>query len=144
MPDSPTEVFHRLLAGITGHRWADLPDLYAEDTVVEQPFAAPGGTVLRGRQQLREHFGTARGITLAAEDVTVHQTADPEVVVGEFGYRGRVDATGATFAVRNVIVMRVRDGQIVESRDYHDHLALAAATGHLQQVVDAYAGVPSQ
>jgi ketosteroid isomerase-like protein len=141
MPASPTEVFHRLLAGITARRWADLPDLYAEDTVVHQPFAS---TVLRGRQQLREHFRAAPDLTLAAEDVTVHQTTDPEVVVGEYAYHGRVDATGATFTVRNVIVMRVRDGQILESRDYHDHLALAAATGHLQQVVDAYAGVPSQ
>jgi ketosteroid isomerase-like protein len=145
MPDSPTDVFHRLLAGVTGQRWAELPDLYAEDTVVEHPFAVPAGTVLRGREQLRAHFAAAAtlGITMTAHDVVVHQATDPEVIVGEFTYRGTVDATGATFAVRNIFVLRVRDGLIVESRDYHDHLSLAAATGRLQSVVDAYRPVPS-
>jgi ketosteroid isomerase-like protein len=31
--------------------------------------------------------------------------------------------------VANVIVMRVRDGKIVESRDYHDHAAIGEALG---------------
>lgn len=130
MPDSPTEVFHRLLAGITGKSWEDLPDLYAEDTVVEQPFAPGGGTVLRGRDTLRKHFAGAPGlgITMTADDVVTHQSTDPEVVTAEFTYHGTVDATGATFTARNVIVMRVRDGQIVESHDYHDHQAMAAIT----------------
>jgi uncharacterized protein len=130
MPASPTEVFHRLLAGVTGQRWADLPDLYAEDTVVEHPFAPGGGAVMRGRETLRAHFaaGGQLGITMTAEDVLIHQSTDPEVVTGEFTYRGTVDATGTPFTVRNIIVMRVRDGRIVESRDYHDHQTLAAVT----------------
>ena len=130
MPDSPTEVFQQVLAGVTGKRWADLPDLYAEDTVVEHPFAPGGGTVMRGREALRAHFaaGGRLGLTMTAEDVVVHQTADPEVVAGEFTYRGTVDTTGTPFTVRNIVVMRVRDGQIVESRDYHDHQTLASIT----------------
>jgi ketosteroid isomerase-like protein len=146
MPASPTEVFHRVLAGVTGRRWAELPDLYAEDTVVEHPFAVPHGTVMRGREALRKHFaaGGELGLTMTAEDVVVHQTTDPEVVAGEFTYRGTVDATGTPFTVRNIFVMRVRDGLIVESRDYHDHLSLAAATGRLESVVDAYHPIASQ
>jgi ketosteroid isomerase-like protein len=31
-------------------------------------------------------------------------------------------------------VLRVRDGLIVESRDYSDHLALAAASGRLAEL----------
>jgi hypothetical protein len=34
-------------------------------------------------------------------------------------------------------VLRVRDGLIVESRDYADHLAFAAATGRLPSLVAA-------
>lgn len=146
MPDSPTEVFHRLLAGVTGQRWAELPDLYAEDTVVEHPFAPGGGRVMRGREALRAHFaaGGRLGLTMTIEDVVVHQTTDPEVVAGEFTYRGTVDATGTPFTVRNIVVMRVRDGQILESRDYHDHLSLAAATGHPESVVGTHHPVASQ
>jgi ketosteroid isomerase-like protein len=69
----------------------------------------------------------------------VHDTADPEVIVGEFDYHGQVSTTGRTFQVPNIQVLRIRDGQIVSSRDYHDHLALAAAVGRLQELVSSLA-----
>jgi ketosteroid isomerase-like protein len=59
------------------------------------------------------------------------------VVIAEFDYEGQVIATGRTFRVSNVQVVRVRDGLIVESRDYHDHFAMAAATGQLPELVAA-------
>jgi ketosteroid isomerase-like protein len=57
----------------------------------------------------------------------VHETTDPEVVVAEFGYRFRPREGVEAFPVANVQVVRVRDGLIVSSRDYHDHAAIAAA-----------------
>jgi ketosteroid isomerase-like protein len=59
------------------------------------------------------------------------------VVIAEFDYHGRVTTTGHTFRVANIQVLRVRDGRIVSSRDYHDHLALAAAVGRLQGLVSS-------
>jgi ketosteroid isomerase-like protein len=137
---SPREVFERLIEGVTRERWDELPGLYAEDAVVVHPFAPDGPLV--GRESLRRHCAAAAGMGLemAARDVVVHETADPEVVIGEFAYVGRVLATGARFTVRNVFVLRVRDGLIVESRDYADHLAFAAATGRLPSLTAA-AGV---
>jgi hypothetical protein len=64
----------------------------------------------------------------------VHETADPEVIVAEFDYVGHVATTDTTFRVANIQVLRIRDGLIVESRDYHDHLAFAHALGHLPQL----------
>jgi uncharacterized protein len=52
-------------------------------------------------------------------------------VVAEFDYRARNTATGASFTVANVFVVRVRDGLIVESRDYSNHVMFAAAFGRL-------------
>lgn len=37
--------------------------------------------------------------------------------------------------MNNIFAMRIRDGEIVESRDYSDHLALAAATGRLPELI---------
>ena len=127
-PASPRDVFERLLDGITGRRWGELAELYAEDAVVEMPFAAPAHKI-EGRAAVREHFLAAAGgpLELVARNIVVHETADPEVIVAEFDYRGRVTTTGASFEVANVQVLRVRDGRIVASRDYHDHAALAAA-----------------
>lgn len=63
----------------------------------------------------------------------MHDTGDPEVVIAEFDYDGQVSTTGRSFLVSNVQVLRVHNGQIVSSRDYHDHLAIAAALGQPQE-----------
>ena len=59
----------------------------------------------------------------------VHRTADPEVVVTEYRYEGSAD--GRPVLITNILVTRVRDGVIVESRDYADHIAAARAFGRL-------------
>jgi ketosteroid isomerase-like protein len=148
MADSPRQVFARLSQGISEQRWRELADLYAEDVVVDMPFAAPVPTRLHGREQVRAHFAAAAGgpLSLQAQNVVVHETADPEVIVAEFDYAGQVATTGTTFRVANVQVLRIRDGLIVESRDYHDHLALAHALGHLPLLAAAMsnAATPSR
>lgn len=125
----PREVFERLVAGITGGEWDGLDALYAEDTVVEHVFAMPEPTRLEGREALRRHFAGAARLPLAltARDIVVHETADPEVIIGEYVYDGRVTTTGRAFTMANVLVMRIRDGLIVTSRDYHNHVALIQA-----------------
>jgi ketosteroid isomerase-like protein len=142
LPTSPRAVCERLLAGISSGSWAELADLYADDVVVEQPFGGLAPTRLEGRAAVHERFVTAAAgqLELEARNVVIHETTDPEVVVSEFDYEGRVVATGRTFSLANVQVLRVRDGRIVASRDYHDHLALAAALDRLPDLVTAYAG----
>lgn len=127
-PASPREVFVRLSAGISAGRWHELAALYAEDAVVDQPFA-PAPRRLAGRAAIDRHFRAAAAgpLELRARDVMVHETADPEVIVAEFGYDGRVTTTGRTFRVANIQVLRIRDGLIVRTRDYHDHPGLARA-----------------
>jgi uncharacterized protein len=129
-PMRPRGVLEALLEGISDGRWGDLAQLYAEDAVVEQPFA-PSPTRLEGREAIRAHFAAAAEgpLRLRAANVVVHDTGDPEVVIAEFDYDGRVRATGDAFRVANIQVLRVRGGRIVASRDYHDHRALAAALG---------------
>jgi ketosteroid isomerase-like protein len=131
-----------LLQGISDGAWSELADLYSERAVVEMPFAPGGPTRLEGREAIRAHFAAAAGgpLELRAGNVVVHETTDPEVIVGEFDYEGRVTTTGRAFRLANVQVLRIRDGQIVSSRDYHDHLAIAAAVGRLEALVSSVAG----
>jgi ketosteroid isomerase-like protein len=138
---TPRQVFDRLSAGISSGNWSQLADLYAEDVVVEMPFALPEAVRLRGRAEVRRHFArnAAAPISLRARNVRVHETADPEVIVAEYDYDvtvGHVAAaadgvadSGTAGGVRlpNVQVLRVRGGLIVESRDYHHHVALRSA-----------------
>jgi uncharacterized protein len=124
---TPREVFARLSAGISSGDWSELHELYAPDAVVEMPFALPSPVRIHGREEVRRHFAMngQAGLSLQADAVRVHETADPEVVIAEFDYDGRA-ASGRTFRVSNIQVLRVRDGLIVETRDYHNHAALAA------------------
>jgi uncharacterized protein len=76
-------------------------------------------------------------LQLRAHNMVVHETADPEVVVAEWVYEGRVTTTRRSFRVSNIQVSTVRDGRIVTSRDYHNHVVLAAVTGRLPSLLDA-------
>lgn len=139
MPATPCEVLERVIHGVTRQQWDALPDLYAEDTIVDHPFQLPTPTRLRGRLALAEHFAAAAPLPLqmCVENLVVHETSDPEVVVGEFDYRGIRTDNGAQFTFANIFVMRVRDGLIVESRDYANHALFAAVFGRLREVTDA-------
>ncbi|WP_380283661.1 nuclear transport factor 2 family protein [Kitasatospora purpeofusca] len=129
---SPREVFHALLDGITAGRFAELAGLYAEDAVVEMVYQPVGPRRVEGRAALRERFlavGERALLELSADNVVVRTTDDPEVVVTEWDYRARHRATGREVTVANLQVLRVRDGLIVHSRDFHDHAALADLLG---------------
>lgn len=143
MTATPREVFLKLVHGVCDERWADVVALYAEKTDVSHPFHPLGAPAMRSRDELRAHFGGGaqpyQGPTLRREPtrITIHETADPEVIVAEFQYEGVVVETGEPFVIPGIFVLRVRDGEIVESRDYLDHLRSAAARGMLDEVLDA-------
>lgn len=59
------------------------------------------------------------------------------MVVFEFSYHG--SANGRSFAVPCIFVTRGRDGVIVESRDYVDHVSLARDFGGLTNLATALA-----
>jgi ketosteroid isomerase-like protein len=106
-----------------------LAALYAEQTDVRHPFASAIAP-LRTRAEVRAHFANAPGRNGEIErfgpaGLQVHRTEDPEIVITEFHYQG--ETAGRPFSVPNIFVTRVRDGQIVESRDYADHAAFARA-----------------
>ena len=107
-----------------------LAALYAAETDVRHPFHPHRMPPLRTRAELREHFGRPRGDDpeferFAPEGTIVHRTEDPEVVITEFAYEG--SSGGREFSMPCIFVVRVRDGEIIESRDYADHAAAARA-----------------
>jgi uncharacterized protein len=137
---SPRDVFLALVHGVADERWEELPGLYAERTDVLHPFDPLRGPALRTRDELRAHFtpaGEGPRLDRRVENVVVHETADPEVIVAEFEYRGTVVETGESFVQPGIFVLRVRDGEIVSSRDYFDHVTGASIRGRLDDLVAA-------
>jgi len=138
-PASPSQVFERQRRAITARAWNELADLYAEDVVVELPFNLPHPLRLVGREQLQARFlaGSRLPLEMEMQNLTVRQTDDPEVIVAEFDYVGRTTDSNRVFSVANIIVMRVRDGRIVWSKDYHNHAVLAQVLGAVPELTTA-------
>jgi ketosteroid isomerase-like protein len=146
VPEDPAEIVRAVCEGVSRLVSSDLDpaqretqldrlaDLYAERTDVRHPFAPGGAPILSTRAEVRRHFaqapGRADGIQRFEPVILhVHRTADPEVVVTEYRYEGSAD--GRPVFITNILVTRVRNGVIVESRDYADHIAAARAFGRL-------------
>jgi ketosteroid isomerase-like protein len=140
---TPREVFETFVTLLAAGKGVEAAELYAEDAVVELPFALPAPERMVGRAVLRERFGAmaAAGLEMHVENIRVHETADPEVIVAEFDFRGLAGSTGRSFHVTNIQVLRIRDGLIRSTRDYHDHAALGVATGQLAALGEALGGL---
>jgi ketosteroid isomerase-like protein len=142
-PDlSPREVADRLLEAVVGSSLDDLADLYAPRVVIEMPFGPPllPARMETGREECRARFraGSASRRYDRVENARVHQTADPEVVIVEYDLHGEMLAPERrTFVLSYVMVMTIREGLIVHSRDYVDPVAGARLLGRLPELFAA-------
>lgn len=128
---TPREVFAKMQR-LTLHQDSDLADLYAEDGVHEWPFPLPGAPRrLEGRDQIHAFFSRVVGespiVFDSFHDVLIHDTGDPEVIVAEYDLTGKVIATGRPFRFSYILVLKVREGRIVELRDYLNPQAMVEA-----------------
>src|SRR5262249_61570164 len=105
-PVSPGAVFERQRRAMNARAWSELSEMYADDVVVELPFNLPEPLRLVGREQLHARFmaGSRLPIEMDMQNLVVRETDDPEVIVAEFDYHGRLTSDpNRTFSVANVI-----------------------------------------
>jgi uncharacterized protein len=143
-PGSAREVFEQAKRLSLAKDLDGFADLFAPDGVHELPFAPPGiPRRLEGRETLRGYFAGITGTPLkhaSFENMTVHETADPDVIVAEYDAHGTVTSTGRPYELRYVQVVKVRDGQIALWRDYWDPLASAELLGRIPELLSRYGG----
>src|SRR5690349_22980896 len=135
-PATPADVLARRRHLILNGDADGFAALFAPDAVIESSFAGPPGTPVRlaGREAIREYSRQVMASPLRLEEFEVaelHQTLDPEVVIAEVRTTGTVTTTGRSFATTSVQILRIRDGQIVRSRDFADPRILDDAIGDL-------------
>ena len=127
------EVLERFRQAAISRSVDDMARLYAVDAVHEFPFTRPGlPSRLEGRDEIMNWttevwhanaFEFERYRTLA-----IHDTGDPDTIVVEQEAIGTSASTGE-FALPNIVVLTVRDGQIAQLRDYVNIGAATAAVG---------------
>ena len=136
---SARQIIERFLEAAVSPAPGDMADCYAERFVIEMPFAAGLGPerMESTREELRARFtaGLAARRYTRAVDVRIHETADPEVVVVEYRLEGRKGADASPFSLAFVMVVTVRDGLIVHSRDYSNPIDGARLLGRVPQLM---------
>lgn len=127
------EVLERLRRASVSQSAAEMNRLYAVDAVHEFPFTAPGlPSRLEGRDAIVNWIAEGwKANPLRYEryrTLAIHETGDPRTVIVEQEALGTSPSTGE-FALPNIVVLTVRNGQITHLRDYVNILAAAAALG---------------
>lgn len=141
MTRSPRDVAEQVRRMVAGEG-APFADLFAEDGVLEYPFALPGQPrALHGREAIRAYHGGASGSRRLFEmdgvDAVVRDTDDPEVVVAQIEHHGRSAVTGEPYRFHALGIIRVRNGEIVSYQDYMDPIATARLLGRTADLAAA-------
>lgn len=103
--------------------------LYAVDAVHEFPFTAPGfPSRLEGRDEIVTWIAAAwNGNSFRYEryrTLAIYDTDDPETIIVEQEALG-TSASAGEFALPNIVMLTVHNGQIARLRDYVNILAAA-------------------
>lgn len=128
---TPTRVLHRGLDLLLAKDMPGFIGLYADDAVMEFPFAPPGApTRLEGRAQVHDYLiDYPRHVDIhEIGEVNVMQTDDPEVIVAEFAARGVMVETEKPYLAKYIAVLTIRDGQIQRYRDYWNPMLMTGQT----------------
>jgi ketosteroid isomerase-like protein len=130
------EVLERFRQAAISQSVDDMRRVYAVDAIHEFPFTRPGlPSRLKGRDEIVNWIAAGWETNpLKYESyrtLAVYDTNDPETIIVEQEALGTSAFTGE-FALPNIVVLTVRNGQIARLRDYVNVLAAMAATGHDQ------------
>ena len=119
---TPAEVLDLRRRHLIARDFESFSDLFAEDGVIELPFAVNGlPTRLEGRETIRAFSLETKDRPIEILDlqtVQLHQTTDPEVVVLELVTKARHTTTGKPFEAPCIQVFRIQNGKIKLFRDY--------------------------
>ncbi|MFE6834755.1 nuclear transport factor 2 family protein [Streptomyces sp. NPDC057705] len=105
--------------------------LWADDGVMEFPFAPPGRPErLEGREAIAAYMRDYPDHIDLHDfpDVRIHESTAPGTIVVEMRGVGRLVATGGPFDMTYIAVVTVQDGRFTSYRDYWNPLAVQTPT----------------
>ncbi|MGV9350198.1 nuclear transport factor 2 family protein [Streptomyces spiralis] len=126
-PTSPADLYRHSLRLLLDKDIAAWVALWAEDGLMEFPFAPDGWPRrLEGKEAIAtymRHYPDHIDLH-DFPDLRIHQTTDPATIVVEMRGVGRLVESDAPFDMTYIAVVTVRDGHITSYRDYWNPLAV--------------------
>ncbi|MER5796459.1 nuclear transport factor 2 family protein [Streptomyces sp. NPDC001980] len=128
-PTSPADLYRHSLRLLLDKDIPAWVALWAEDGVMEFPFAPEGRPGrLDGKEAIAAYMRPYPDhIDLhdfPEPDLRIHETTDPETLVVEMRGVGRLVGSDRPFDMTYIAVVTVRDGHFVSYRDYWNPLAV--------------------
>jgi ketosteroid isomerase-like protein len=140
----PQEVVREYIIRISRADFMSALDLFDDDVVVQDRFSLPTPRELPSKAAARAAID--RGAVhapgeelprlyadLEIRDLVIHEMADPDSVVAEWTYVTRIGES--TVENHNVSIVTCRNGKILRSRDYHNHVTRAVASGTVRECI---------
>ncbi len=127
---TPAQVLERRRSLIIDQDVEGFIALFAPDSVMEMPFGGPSlPDRVEGQAAIADWSRrSAAGLRFDDfENVAVHETGDPEVVIAETVTRATDVASGRSFVAPSIQLFRIRDGKILLFRAYTGPAAEAVA-----------------
>jgi ketosteroid isomerase-like protein len=125
---SPKAIWEKAHAYVRVFDLAGFASLFASKAVLEMPFAPQGVPKrLEGRERIQQVLAAAAEKAKAAgrriiryENIKMHVTEDPAVIIVEFTLVGQIASTETEYRSSYIQVVTVRDGKIEYFKDYID------------------------
>jgi ketosteroid isomerase-like protein len=128
---TPRDLFARFQDNVLAGQAGLDAEMLAADVVVEAPFAPAGSRRVAGREEVVAMTRAGReALPIVFEefqDVVIHETADPEVIIVEYQIMAIMPGGDTRAQAAFVVVLRARDGRVVHWREYQDRTAIAEA-----------------
>lgn len=119
-------------------------DLFADDAVVEFPYASSLGlfSSLEGIEAIRRYFADTpeRFRELSFAGLRRYVTTDPDVVLAEFHGSALIGSTGLRYEQDYIAVLKTREGKIVLYREFWDPQRVLEAFGGEENLRRAVVG----
>ncbi len=126
------QIVQRYLALFAQQRWDEWIDLWAEDGVLEFPFAPPGrrGRYV-GKSDILAYMKPLAGrmTSMELDYFRVHPMLDPAMSCLEMAVKGKIAATGAPYHQTYISIVETKGGKLTLYREYWNPIVSMDANG---------------
>lgn len=126
------QILQNYLALYSQQRWDEWIDLWADDGVLEFPFAPAGRrSEYVGKADILAYMKPLGGRIAvdAFGHFRLYPMLDPATICFEMGFKGRNAETGAPYNQSYISIVEVRGGKIVRYREYWNPIVSMDANG---------------
>ncbi len=132
MTTTAEDLLNQYLYLFSEQRWEEWIELWADDGVLEFPYAPAGrSSIYTGKDQILAYMQPLGGrMQMDSLDYfDLHPMADPNVVCFEMGFTGHIVETGAAYEQKYISIVHIADGKITRYREYWNPIVSMDANG---------------